>query len=236
MIDELLAAPFWIAIGKIAWIDVLLSGDNAIVIALAARDLPATRQRQAVWLGSAGAIVLRLVLVFFAVALLERPYVKLVGAALLLWIGVRLLKGSGEARAVDAGRDLFAAVRTILLADFVMSLDNVLAVAAVAAASPPPVAVRGAASSGSGSTVPLIMFGSTMLLRLIRRFPLIVVAGAALLGFVAGEMASADPALAPIAPGADRWSTAAGVAGAVGVVVVGLLVARIRRRGRRNPA
>ncbi len=208
MIDELLTAPFWLAIGKIAWIDVLLSGDNAIVIALASRNLPPERQRQAILLGSAGAIVLRLVLVFFAVALLELPYVKLVGAALLVWIGIQLLDGGEKNRNVDPARNLFSAVRTILTADFVMSLDNVLAVAAIAAAAPPGSRFV-VLAIGLGLTVPLIMFGSTLLLRLIRRFPMIVMAGAALLGFVAGEMAAADPALVVVSDstpiGGPRW-------------------------------
>ncbi len=143
-----------------------------------------------------------------------------------MWIGVRLLKGGEGEQAVDAGRNLLSAVRTILVADFVMSLDNVLAVAAVAAASPPNVRLV-VLVIGLGLTVPLIMFGSTLLLVLIRRFPVIVVAGAALLGFVAGEMAAADPALGAF--GVERWSTAIGAVVAVLVVVIGKLAARGRR-------
>ena len=225
MIDELGAAAFWVAIAKIVWIDVLLSGDNAVVIALAARHLPPERQRQAVVLGSAGAIVLRVLLVFFAVALLTLPWVKLVGAALLLWIGVQLLKGDDAKRGIDPAKNLFAAVRTILVADFVMSLDNVLAVAAVAETAP--------ASSrllvlllGLGLTIPLIMFGSTLLLRLIERFPLIVTAGAALLGFVAGEMAASDPVVRRLLPDTGWLPTVLGLAGATIVVVTGLALAR----------
>ena len=226
--DELASAPFWLSIGKIAWIDVLLSGDNAVVIALAARNLPAERQRQAVLLGSAGAIVLRVILVFFAVALLTLPWVKLVGALLLLWIGVQLLKGDQAHKKVDPAADLFAAVRTILVADFVMSLDNVLAVAAIAETAPPGSRLL-VLLVGLGLTIPLIMFGSTLLLRLIGRFPVIVVAGAALLGFVAGEMAASDPVLSDAQP-ADWLPTGLGLALALFVVVVGLAWRRIAAR------
>jgi YjbE family integral membrane protein len=225
MIDDLVTAPFWLAIAKIVWIDVLLSGDNAVVIALAARNLPPERQRQAVILGSAGAIVLRVMLVFFAVALLTLPYVKLVGAVLLVWIGIQLLKGEDKDKKIDPARDLFAAVRTILIADFVMSLDNVLAVAAVAETAPPASRLL-VLVLGLGMTIPLIMFGSTLLLKLIRRFPLIVTAGAALLGYVAGEMAASDPILTGIAPEAEWFALALGLVLAAVVVAVGTAWAR----------
>ncbi len=223
--DELAGVPFWLAIGKIAWIDVLLSGDNAVVIALAARNLSPERQKKAVILGSAGAIVLRVVLVFFAVALLTLPYVKLVGAALLLWIGVQLLRGGDQHKKVDPAADLFAAVRTILVADFVMSLDNVLAVAAIAETAPPGSRLF-VLLIGLGLTIPLIMFGSTLLLRLIGRFPIIVVAGAALLGFVAGEMAAGDPIVVGNLPASEWRSTGLGIGLASFVVVVGTLSKR----------
>ena len=231
MVDDFLSTPFWLAIGKIVWIDILLSGDNAVVIALAARNLPRERQRQAVIFGSAGAIVLRIVLIFFAVALLALPYVKLVGAVLLVWIGIQLMKGDDAEKKIDPARDLFAAVRTILIADFVMSLDNVLAVAAVAETAPPSARLL-VLLLGLGLTIPLIMFGSTVLLRLIERFPLIVTAGAALLGFVAGEMAASDPIVAGLDHGIEaRWlPTLLGLALAVVVVVVGTIVGR-RRAG-----
>ncbi len=225
MFEDVMAAPFWLAIGKIAWIDVLLSGDNAVVIALAARNLPPARQKQAVVLGSLGAIVLRVVLVFFAVALLALPYVKLIGAALLVWIGIKLMKGDESGKSVDAAGSLAAAVRTILVADFVMSLDNVLAVAAIAETAPPSSRLA-VLLIGLGLTIPLIMYGSRLLLRLIDRFPLIVTAGAALLGFVAGEMAASDPALADRAAGVDWLPVALGVVLAVVVVVAGRTTAR----------
>ena len=229
MFEELLAAPFWVSIAKIAWIDLLLSGDNAVVIALAARNLPADRQKQAVILGSLGAIVLRLVLVFFAVALLGLPFVKLVGAVLLLWIGVKLMKGEDGGKHVDPASNLMAAVRTILLADFVMSLDNVLAVAAIAETAPHsmrlPVLVFGLCL-----TIPLIMFGSRLLLKLIARFPLVVTAGAALLGFVAGEMAATDPVLAPLLNERTWLPLMLGLVLAAVVVVAGTWTARRARK------
>ena len=223
--DEIAGVPFWFAIGKIAWIDLLLSGDNAVVIALAARNLSPERKKKAVILGSAGAIVLRVVLVFFAVALLTLPYVKLVGAVLLVWIGIQLLKGSDQHRKVDPAADLFAAVRTILVADFVMSLDNVLAVAAIAETAPPAARLL-VLLIGLGLTIPLIMFGSTLLLKLIERFPIIVFAGGALLGFVAGEMAASDPVVERFATGIEWLSTGLGIVLAAGVVTVGSLLKR----------
>jgi len=233
MLEELAAAPFWIAIAKIAWIDLLLSGDNAVVIALAARDLPAERQKQAVILGSLGAIVLRLVLVFFAVALLELPYVKLVGAILLLWIGIKLMKGEDVEKKIDPASNLLAAVRTILLADFVMSLDNVLAVAAIAETAPRSTQLP-VLLIGLGLTIPLIMFGSRLLLKLIARFPLIVTAGAALLGFVAGEMAATDPIFASVIEQRNWLPSVLGLVLAAVVVAIGTWRARRNSGPRRG--
>jgi YjbE family integral membrane protein len=234
MIEELTAAPFWLAIAKIAWIDILLSGDNAIVIALAARNLPPERQRQAIIIGSAGAIVLRIVLIFFAVALLQLAYVKLVGAVLLVWIGIQLLRGDEKEKSIDPAKNLLAAVRTILVADFVMSLDNVLAVAAIAETAPPASRLL-VLLIGLGLTVPLIMFGSTLLLKLIRRFPIIVTAGAALLGFVGGEMAATDPLLDRFGLDQEWLPMALGIACAVVVVVVGTLLSRSMQRREAQP-
>jgi YjbE family integral membrane protein len=228
MLDDLASAPFWLAIAKIAWVNILLSADNAIVIALAARTLPPARQRQAVVLGSAGAILFRVVLVFFAVALLELPYVKLIGAALLVWIGVQLMRGDDNERKIDPAKNLIAAVRTILIADFIMSLDNVIAVAAIADRAPSslrlPVLVV-----GLGLSIPLIMFGSSLLLRVIRRFPLIVTAGAALLGYVGGEMAAGDPLLDGTPIDVDWLPVVLGGVGAAVVVALGTLLGRPAR-------
>jgi YjbE family integral membrane protein len=227
MIDDLVSATFWIAIAKIVWIDILLSGDNAVVIALAARNLSAQRQKQAIVFGSLGAIVLRVVLIFFAVALLGLPYLKLIGAVLLVWIGVQLLQGDDKNKKIDPARDLFAAVRTILVADLVMSIDNVLAVAAVAETAPPASRLL-VLVIGLGLTIPLIMFGSTMLLKLMERIPLIVTAGAALLGFVAGEMAATDPVLAGFGVDEEWRPYALGGVLGLAVVLVGSLLARRR--------
>ncbi|MGI9024758.1 MAG: TerC family protein [Burkholderiaceae bacterium] len=225
--DDLGNAAFWIAIAKIVWVNILLSGDNAVVIALAARKLSGARQKQAIILGSLAAIVLRIVLIFFAVALLTLPYLKLIGAALLVWIGVQLLKGDDENKTIDPAHDLLAAIRTILVADLVMSVDNVLAIAAVAETAPENSRLF-VLAIGLGLTIPLIMFGSTMLLKLMARVPLIITAGAALLGFVAGEMAASDPVLARFGLEQGWRPFGPGVILAIVVVVLGGVAARRR--------
>lgn len=182
---------FWTALLKIIGVNVVLSGDNAVVIALAARSLPQRQQKQAVFWGAGAAIALRIVLTVFAVALLALPYLKLVGSALLLWIGVRLLVPEEDGPGVTPGESLAAAIRTILVADLVMSLDNVIAVAAAAGGSLALLVI------GLAVSIPLVIFGATLLLKVMDRFPVIVVIGAALIGFVAGEMAWDDAALAP---------------------------------------
>jgi YjbE family integral membrane protein len=193
-IAEFITAAFWIALLKIVWVNVLLSGDNAVVIAMAARHLPPKQQKLSILGGSAAAIALRVVLTLFAVRLLELPWLKLIGSLLLLWIGVQLMTGDDDASSVEASDSLWTAIRTILVADLVMSLDNVIAVAAAAETAPEalrtPLLVI-----GLGLSIPLIIMGSTVLLKLMERFPVIVTLGAALLGFVAGEMAVTDPAV-----------------------------------------
>ena len=194
----------WIALLKIIWVNILLSGDNAVVIALAARSLPVRQQRMAILGGSGAAIVLRVALTLFAVQLLQYPYLKLVGSVLLLWIGVQLLTsddGEGDVKASDS---LGAAIRTILVADLVMSLDNVIAVAA-AANSAPEEARTALLVIGLALSIPLIIFGSTLLLKLMQRFPIIITLGAGLLGFVAGEMALTDPSIAHIFKPYGHW-------------------------------
>jgi YjbE family integral membrane protein len=192
--ESVMTTVFWIALLKIIWVNILLSGDNAVVIALAARNLPADKQKTAIVVGSAGAIVLRVILTLFAVQLLQYPYLKLVGAVLLLWIGIQLLAGDEGEDNVNAGDTLFAAIRTVLIADLVMSLDNVLGVAAAAESAAPNVRTL-LLMIGLGLSIPLIIFGSTMLLKIMERFPVIITLGAALLGNVAGEMAVTDPAI-----------------------------------------
>jgi YjbE family integral membrane protein len=180
---------FWIPLLKIVWINIVLSGDNAVVIALAARSLPPQQQKLAVGWGSGAAVGMRIALTLFAVALLQLPYLKLLGAALLLWIGVQLLLPEEGEENIDGHDNLLAAIKTILIADLVMSLDNVIAVAAAAGDSVTLLVI------GLGISIPLVIFGSTLLLKVMERFPVIIAAGGALLGFVAGEMAVSDPSL-----------------------------------------
>jgi YjbE family integral membrane protein len=180
---------FWIPLLKIIWINIVLSGDNAVVIALAARSLPPRQQMMAVAWGSGAAVALRIVLTLFAVALLQLPYLKLIGAALLLWIGVQLLlPEEGEAN-IDGHENMLAAIKTILVADLVMSVDNVIAVAAAAGDSVTLLIL------GLAISIPLVIFGSTLLIKVMERFPIVITVGAALIGFVAGEMVVTDPAL-----------------------------------------
>jgi YjbE family integral membrane protein len=185
------AQLFWVALGQIMVANILLSGDNAVVIALAARSLPPAQQKQAIVIGSGAAIAMRIVLTLVAAQLLALPWLKLIGAALLLYIGVTLLlpeddeDGAGHA----SKGSMAAAVRTILIADLVMSLDNVIAVAG-AAEGDTLLLILGLAIS-----IPLVIFGSTLLLKVIERFPIIVWLGAALLGYIAGEIAVDDPAI-----------------------------------------
>jgi YjbE family integral membrane protein len=185
-----LSSPeFWIALSQIILINIVLSGDNAVVIALACRSLPPQQQKKAIIFGSVGAIVLRVILTFFAVYLLSLPYLKLVGAALLLWIGVGLLKGEDGEEELEGHSGLAAAIKTIIVADLVMSLDNVIGVAAAAKGNVPLLII------GLVISIPLIIFGSTIILKLMNRFPVIITIGAGLLGWVAGEMAVGDPAI-----------------------------------------
>jgi YjbE family integral membrane protein len=219
-VDILLTPAFWAALGSIILANVLLSGDNAVVIAMAARGLPASQQKKAIVFGSGAAIVMRIALTLIAVKMLGLPYLKLVGGLALLWIGANLM--SEEAHQDDAAAKpmgIGAAVRTILIADLVMSLDNVLAVAAAAQGNTVLLVV------GLAVSIPLIVFGSTLILKVMERFPVIIVAGAALLGWLAGEMMLTDPALhawfGEISESAVRIG---GIVGAVLVVVVGKVV------------
>jgi YjbE family integral membrane protein len=208
---------FWIALMQIIGVNIVLSGDNAVVIALAARGLPADQQKKAIAWGSGAAVVMRIGLTIVAVELLRLPYLKLVGAALLLWIAVQLLlpEEDEQGHAVGVG-SLAAAIKTILLADLVMSLDNVIAVAAAAKGH------TGLLIIGLAISIPLVVFASTLLLKLMQRFPIIITLGAALLGWVAGDMAVTDPVDRPwvdLHAAFLHWG--APLAGAVFVLVVG---------------
>lgn len=177
-------AQFWVDVLKIIMIDILLSGDNAVVIALACRNLPEAQRKKGILFGMGGAVVLRIVLTFFAVSLLSLPYLKLVGALLLFWIGIKLILPEEEhdEGSIKADTRLLGAVKTIIIADFVMSLDNVLGVAAAAKGNVPLLVF------GLLISIPLIAWSSQLVLKLIDRFPYIIYAGGALLGYVAGEM------------------------------------------------
>lgn len=212
------ASPeFWFALLQIIGVNIVLSGDNAVVIALAARGLPADKQKRAVAWGSGAAVVMRIALTIVAVELLRLPYLKLVGAGLLLWIAIQLLAPEDESEGHGTtGTSLAAAIKTILLADLVMSLDNVIAVAAAAKGSTV-LLVAGLAIS-----IPLVVFASRLLLTLMDRFPVIITLGAALLGWVAGEMAISDPAVKVwVDAQAAFLHYAAPAAGAIGVVLFG---------------
>ena len=219
------ASPeFWIALLQIIGVNIVLSGDNAVVIALAARSLPPAQQKRAVMWGSGAAVVMRIALTMLAVELLRLPYLKLVGAALLLWIALQLLlPDNDEGHEANAASGMAAAIKTILIADLVMSLDNVIAVAAAAKGSTTLLVI------GLAISIPLVVFASTLLLTLMTRWPVIISLGAALLGWVAGEMAITDPAV-------KDWINAqwpllhylAPVAGAAGVLAFGRWLSRRR--------
>lgn len=188
------ATSFWLALGSIIATNILLSGDNAVVIALASRNLAPKQQKQAIFWGSAGAIVLRIILTITAVQLLTMPYLKIVGAMLLVYIGIQLMADSDEEGDMHGHTTIWGAIKTILIADLVMSLDNVVAVAAAAQKGPEEMRLI-LLLIGLGLSIPLIIFGSTLLLKVMERFPIIIILGAALLGLLAGEMFVDDPAI-----------------------------------------
>lgn len=223
---EFMTASFWLAVGQIILIDLLLGGDNAVVIALACRNLPAKQRTQGIIYGTLGAIVLRVILIAFALALLAVPYLKIVGALLLLWIGVKLLLPEGnEDHNINPSDKLWAAVKTVIIADLVMSVDNVLAVAGAAQGAGQqhqlPLVIFGLLVS-----IPIIVWGSQIVLKLMERFPIIITLGAMLLGWIAGQMAYTDPAVKPYLPTQPFWSYVAAAAGAVFVFVAGRVLER----------
>jgi YjbE family integral membrane protein len=232
MLEELAASQaFWAGLGQIILINLVLSGDNAVVIALAARSLPPQQQKQAILWGSGAAVVMRITLTIVAVELLRLPLLKIVGGLLLLWIAVQLMlpeeEGAGKAR---AGVGFWAAMRTILVADLVMSLDNVIAVAAAAKGSLTLLIL------GLAISIPLVIFGSTLLLKVMERFPVIITIGAALLGWVAGEMFVSDPLVKDwVDAAAAMLHWLAPAAGAVLVIAAGMLLARRALAARAAP-
>ena len=225
---EFLAMIDWSVVIQIIIIDLLLGGDNAVVIALACRNLhPNQRKKGIIW-GTAGAIILRVILVAFAVTLLQIPFLKLVGGALLLWIGYKLMvQHDEEEHNLDAPDKLFAAIKTIIVADIVMSLDNVLAIAGAAGQVDNAAHQVGYVIFGLIVSVPIIIGGSKIVLYLIDRFPLIVTGGAGLLGWIAGGMMVTDPAIVKqFGEGITAYGTIAGIVGAVGVMAYGELMKR----------
>ncbi len=217
--EMLQSADFWIGLVKIVWINIILSGDNAVVIALAARSLPPHQQQKAVLFGSGAAVVLRIVLTVVAAKLLALPYLQIIGGMLLLWIGVQLLgdeeEDNGEAKEYGT---LMSAVRTILIADLVMSLDNVIAVAAAAQGSMVLLVL------GLAISIPLVIFGSTLMIKLMERFPIIVMIGAALIGWVGGETIVNDVSLRGVLAATPWLHYAAAAAGAAFVVAAGRML------------
>jgi YjbE family integral membrane protein len=198
MLEEVLSQAFWIGLAKIIGVNIILSGDNAVVIALAARSLPPKQQKLAIFWGAGAAIVLRIILTLFAVALLSLPWLRLAGSLLLFWIGVKLLIPEDDDPDIKAHEHLMSAIKTILIADLVMSLDNIIAVAAAARGSVVLLIL------GLAISIPLVIFGATLLVKLMDRFPVIITIGGGLIGWVAGEMLVTDLAL-------KDWLTALGV-------------------------
>jgi YjbE family integral membrane protein len=222
MLETLTSPEFWIGLGVIIWVNIILSGDNAVVIALAARSLPKHQQKQAIFWGAGAAVVLRIVLTIVAVKLLEFPYLKLVGGAALLWIAVKLLvPEDDDGEGVESSAHLWGAIKTILIADLIMSTDNVIAVAAAAKGSILLLVL------GLVISIPLVIFGATMLMVLMERYPIIITLGAAVLGWTAGEMAVTDPAVIAWVQENARWlDWIAPAVGAIAVVVVGKALAK----------
>lgn len=220
----------WAAVFQIIMIDILLGGDNAVVIALACRNLQPKQRLQGILWGTAGAIGLRVVLIAFALTLLSVPFLKIVGALLLLWIGVKLLLPDAESHnKIAGGASIVTAIKTILIADFVMSLDNVIAIAGAAQGAHPDHQI-GLVVFGLLVSVPIIVWGSTLALKLIDRYPLVVTFGAGLLGWIAGGMLITDIVIVErLGEPSSMLKLAAELAGALLVVGLGRYLATRRK-------
>ena len=227
---EFLETLSWAAVFQIILIDILLGGDNAVVIALACRNLPPKQRMQGILWGTAGAIALRVGLIAFALTLLSVPFLKIVGALLLVWVGVKLLIPEDDAHGnIKGNASIFAAVKTIIIADFVMSLDNVIAIAGVAQGANPDHQI-GLVIFGLVISVPIIIWGSTLVLKLIDRFPSVVTFGAALLGWIAGGMLVTDIVIVEqFGEPSTALKLASEVVGAVLIVVIGRWFAQRKR-------
>ena len=190
--QELQQPTFWVALGKIIWINVLLSGDNALVIALACRGLEPRHRLWGMILGAGAAVFLRIIFTGIVATLMELPFLKLVGGLALIVIAAKLLVPEREdEEGVESASHLWAAVQIVVIADIVMSLDNVIAVAAAANGSVPLLVL------GLAISVPLIVGGAALIMAVLNRLPILVWAGAALLGWIAGDVIATDPAIHP---------------------------------------
>jgi YjbE family integral membrane protein len=227
---------FWEGLLKIIGVNLVLSGDNAVVIALASRSLPPHLRNKAIWFGALGAVGLRLIFSFFIVELMTVPYIKIIGALLLLWIGVKMIVpehgGHGNGGEGNGNGGIWNAIKTIIIADAVMSLDNVIAIAAAANGN---IVLIGL---GLAMSVPLIIYGSTLILNWFIRYPVLIVAGAGLIGWIAGEIWITDPAIAEWTHAFfeehGTWlEYASAAAGALFVIVLGKLIAA--RTEQRKP-
>ncbi len=219
---DITTAAFWIAVAQIIMIDILLGGDNAVVIALACRKLPEAQRKKGIFWGVAGAIVLRVIMIFFALQLLAVPYLKIVGALLLFWIGVKLLLPEAEEEhgEITAASTLMEAIKTVIIADAVMSLDNVIAVAGASHGNLTLVIF------GILVSIPIVVWGSQLVLKMMDRYPIVITAGGALLGWIGGGMIPTDPALpAGFIDLIPYGKTTCAIAGAALVVIVGKALA-----------
>lgn len=232
---DLLVNMHWGAVGQIIMIDILLGGDNAVVIALACRNLPHEQRNKGVFWGTFGAIALRVVLITFAVMLLDLPFLKLVGAALLLWIGIKLLVPEDEhgAEKIQGSSKLLGAIKTIIVADFVMSLDNVIAIAGAAQQAHDDHQTL-LVIFGLLVSVPFIVFGSQIILKLLDRFPVIVWIGGGLLGWIGGGLVTSDGFVVKSFPDAAAWHYPAAAVGAALVVLLGWFFARRAKQKARE--
>lgn len=228
-------AEFWPALGQIMLINLILSGDNAVVIALACRGLPAHQRKWGIMLGAVVAIAMRIAFTVVATRLLTYPWLMLIGSLLLFWIAIQLLVEDGEEKDIQESSNIWGAVRTIAIADLVMSLDNVVAIAAAAKGNWSLILI------GLATSMPLIIFGATLVMWLLTKMPALVWAGAALLGWIAGELIVSDPGVLALMKANAPWTTVlkdgvlgptstvkytAAAAGAVFVLVMGALLRR----------
>ena len=222
---------FWVALLQIIWINILLSGDNAVVIALACRSLPERQRRWGIILGTLPAVVLRIVFAIFIAYLLHVPYLKLIGGLLLFWIAVKMIlpeEHDAHGGGAESTANLWAAVRTIVIADAVMSLDNVIAIAAAAKGSLTLLVV------GLAISMPLVILGSALILKILNRLPILIWAGGALLGCIAGEVMVTDPAVEELTHGLEWLNVGAPLAGAVLTVLLAMAITRMKSRRERE--